>query len=133
MTNLLFNKKAQMGPRKIISLLLGLGFLALGTIPLLNKFNVIGFTLPALPMLAIWVLCVAGGVFLLVDAIAEQSENALRMISALVGIVVLAIGVVPLLNQFNVISFQLPFVGQIIDFLFVAAGLLLVIGGFMDF
>ena len=128
----MFNKKAQMGARRIVSLLLGLGFLAFGAIPLLNKFNVIGFTLPAVPMLAIWILCVAGGVFLLVDAIAEQMENALRLISAVVGLVVLAIGLIPLLNQFNVISFQLPYVGQIIDFVFVAGGLLLVVGGFVQ-
>ncbi|MAG07947.1 hypothetical protein CMO89_00585 [Candidatus Woesearchaeota archaeon] len=132
MTNLLFNKKAQMGPRKIISLLLGLGFLALGAIPLLNKFGVIGFSLPAVPMLAIWILCVAGGIFLLVDAIAEAMENTLRAVSAVVGLVVLAIGLIPLLNQFNVISFQLPAIGQVIDFVFVAGGILLIIGGFVE-
>ncbi|MDP7141068.1 MAG: hypothetical protein QF362_02110 [Candidatus Woesearchaeota archaeon] len=134
MKGLLSNKKAQMmSPRKIISWLLGLGFLALGLIPLLNKFNVIGFTLPAVPMLAIWILCVASGIFLLIDAIKEGMENALRIVTALVGIVILAIGTIPLLNQFNVISFQLPAIGQIIDFLFVGAGLLLIIGGFIDF
>tara|TARA_Y100000310_G_scaffold144031_1_gene143358 strand:+ start:1334 stop:1735 length:402 start_codon:yes stop_codon:yes gene_type:complete len=133
MIDLFFNKRAQMDPRKIVSLLLGFGFLALGVIPLLNKFNVIGFTIPAVPMLAIWVLCVAGGVFLIIDAVKEGMEAALRIVTAIVGIVVLAIGIIPLLNQFSVISFQLPAIGQIIDFLFVGAGILLIIGGFMDF
>ena len=37
------------GPRKPISLIMGLVFLAFGGIPLLNQFGLVGFTIPVLP------------------------------------------------------------------------------------
>ena len=117
--------------RKAISAILGLIFLALGGIPLLNQFDVIGFAIPFGLGIGLWILAVAGGIFLLLDALQEQQEmrHALSMPTAIVGLVVLALGLIPLLEMFQVIAFGLPpFIFVISEFLFVAAGILLLIG-----
>ena len=129
------NKKGQGGPRKPISLALGIAFLALGLIPLLNKFGIIGFELPTIPQMALYVLSVVGGVILLWDALAEGQGSfgimqQVMFASYIVAVVVLAAGIIPLLNQFGVIGFALPgIVETILDGLFVAVGALLLLGG----
>ena len=122
--------------RKHISAVLGLIFLALGGIPLLNTFGVIGFTIPFGLGIGLWILAVVGGLFLLIDALKEQQEarHALSMPTAVIGLVILAFGLIPLLQMFGVIAFGLPgFVMTIADFLFVAAGVLLLIGATQGF
>ena len=122
--------------RKAISAILGLIFLALGGIPLLEQFGVIGFGIPFGLGIGLWILAVAGGLFLLIDALKEQQEarHALSMPTAIVGLVVLAFGLIPLLEMFGVIAFGLPgFVMVIADFVFVAAGILLLIGATQGF
>ncbi|MFT4308476.1 MAG: hypothetical protein ACMXYM_03845 [Candidatus Woesearchaeota archaeon] len=124
------------GARKAISAILGLIFLALGAIPLLHNFGVIGFTIPAWAGIPMYILAVVGGVFLLIDALKEQQEarHSLSMPTAIVGLVVLAFGLVPLLFQFGAIGFSLPgFLDVVSDYLFVAAGILLLIGATQGF
>lgn len=122
--------------RKGISAILGLVFLALGLIPLLNLFGVIAWTIPAVAGMVLWVLAVLGGLFLLIDALKEQQEarHALSVPSGIIGLVVLALGLIPLLGTFGVIAWGLPaFVFLATDFIFVAAGLFLLIGATQGF
>jgi hypothetical protein len=132
----MLGKKAQLGNgRKIIGSVLGIIFLAIGVIPLLNQFKVVSFVLPAIPMIVLWVLGVVGGVVLLIDGLKEGADfglaKGLMIPTLIVSIALLAISVVPLLNMFGVISFALPYIGQIVmDILFAAAGVLLIIDAF---
>ena len=124
------------GARKGISAVLGLIFLALGGIPLLHQFGVIGFTIPAWAGIPMWILAVAGGLFLLIDAFKEHQEahNILSTPTAIVGLVILAFGLIPLLSQFGVIAMEVPGLMFVIaDYLFVAGGILLLIGATQGF
>jgi len=118
--------------RKYIGVILGLIFLALGGIPLLNSFGVIGFSLPGMPQTVLWVLGVIGGILLLIDAMKEgQMRQGLMITSLILALALLAISVIPLLNQFGVIGFALPAIGEtIISVLFAVAGIMLMIGAF---
>ncbi|MCP3684158.1 MAG: hypothetical protein GY861_15865 [bacterium] len=136
------NKKAQgmMGPRKIISLILGFCLLILGAIPLLNLVGAIGFSLPPLPVLLLHILCIIGGLFLLIDAVKEGATAMMgmsRMLmigSYVIGLIILVVGGIPILNQMGTIAFVLPaFVELTIDGLFVVAGALLIYGGTQGF
>jgi hypothetical protein len=136
------NNKAQgmmmgmMGPRKPISLLLGLAFIVLGLLPLLNQFGVVGFSLPVLPAVVIYVLAIIGALFLFWDAISEQMSaimgitQQVMFATFIVGLIALAFGLIPLLYSFGVIGFSLPTLGEtIINILFTAVGTLLLFGG----
>ena len=134
------NKKGQMGgPRKPVSLLLGLAFVILGALPLLNSFGVIGFALPPLQGLILWIVSVVGGVILLWDAISEGMAvmgigQQVRMLSVVGGLVLLAVGIIPILNSFGVIAFTIPVIAAIIqDILFIVFGALLLYGGTQGF
>ncbi|MBI3036487.1 hypothetical protein HYY73_01870 [Candidatus Woesearchaeota archaeon] len=139
----LFGKKGQGmmmgGPRKPISLVLGLVFFAFGLIPLLNQFKVIGFTIPALPSLVLYVLSIIGAVILLWDAISENMAmmgfaQMARMATFVVALVLLAIGLIPLLHSMGTIGFTLPaLAGIIINVLYVLTGGLLIYGGTQGF
>ncbi len=137
-------KKAQMfgmgmgGGRKIISFILGAIMLALGGIPLLFQWKIIKFTLPVLPNLLLWILGLAGGIFLIVDGFKERMSmgmgQSLMWISILVGIVLFLFGLIPILNAMKIIAFTLPALGlMLISILFIISGFLLFIGSFMGF
>ena len=119
--------------KKTISIFLGLVFLAFGLIPVLYEYKLIGFTIPTVPQIVLWVLGVVGGVLLLMDALRESQEmvnKGLMIPTLILGLVLLAFSVVPLLNQFGLISFALPAIGStIVYILFAIAGLLLIVGG----
>jgi|SRR3989338_3595772 len=126
------------GPRQPISLLLGLIFLAFGVIPMLNSFGVIGFTIPIVPTgILLWAIALVGGVVLLWDALSEKMavagigiESQMRMANIIVALVLLAIGIIPILNNFGVIGFNLPEFADIIRHsLFIIVGVLLLYGG----
>ena len=126
------DKKGFMGTTQKISLILGLVLLALGLIPILNSFGVIAFQYPEVSIV-LWVLAVLGGLWLFIDAVKEGHEFArgLGLISFLVGAVLLATGLIPILYNFGTIGFQLPgLVNVFIDYIYAIAGLLLLIGGF---
>ena len=81
--NLLHSRKALFGgpggggPRQPISILLGLAFLTLGIMPLLNNFGVIDFNIPAPAGMVLWILAAAGGLVLLWDAMSEKNPPSL--------------------------------------------------------
>jgi hypothetical protein len=128
------NKKGMMGPgtgRKIFSVILGLIFLALGAIPLLNKFNVISFSLPRFPMMVLWILALLGAILLIYTGFKEAQNigaaKIIGIISIVMALVLLAWGI----GSFGILPFNIPAVGiLIIDILFVLAGILLIIGVF---
>lgn len=136
-------KKGQMmgGPRKPVSLILGLVFLAFGGIPLLHSMNVIGFTIPVLPQTILYVLSVIGAVFLLWDAISEGQmsmgmgmSQMLTPATFIMALVLLAIGLVPLLHSFGTISFTLPeLAAVVVNTLYIVTGFLLIYGGTQGF
>lgn len=117
--------------RHVVSALLGIAFLALGLIPLLNRYGIISFTIPIGLGAGIWVLATIAGILLLIDALREQQEvrHALAFASTIVGLAVLAFGLIPLLAMVNLISFTLPpIVSFISEYLFAVAGVFLIIG-----
>lgn len=122
--------------RKGTSLILGLIFLALGLTPLLNSFGVIGFSLNAGSFgIILWILAVIGGVWLLWDGMVEGREiSPMAKPTLIIAFVLLAFGLIPLLNSFGVIGFSLPgFAGILLDILLTLAGLFLLIGGVQGF
>ncbi len=137
------SKKAQGmmmgGPRKPLSLISGFVFLALGLIPLLNKFGVIGFDLPLSPVgIFLWILATAGGIILLWDAISENMAMGLqqqaRIATLVVGLAMLAIGLIPVLHSAGAIGFSIPPIAETIkNILFVVVGALLLYGGTQGF
>ena len=125
-------------PRKMISFLLGFVCVIFGGIPLLFQMKVIGFTLPVLPNLLLWILGLAGGLFLIIDGYQERMSfglgKSLMWISILVGIVMFLFGLIPILFAMGVVSFTLPaFAVLTIEVLFTLAGFLLFAGGFIGF
>ncbi|MBI2176464.1 hypothetical protein HYU40_03930 [Candidatus Woesearchaeota archaeon] len=140
---LLLGKKGQGmmmgGPRKPISLVTGLVFLAFGGIPLLNSMKVIGFTIPVLPQTILYALSVFGAVFLLWNAISENMAmmgfaQMARMATFVMALVLLAVGLIPLLHSFGVIGFTLPeLAAVVINTLYIVTGFLLIYGGTQGF
>ena len=128
------DKKGQTGnARKIFSVVLGLIFLALGVIPLLNYFKVMSFSLPTVPLIALSILALAGAVMLVWDGFKEESQGftGANKVIGIISIVVALILIVWGLNYFGILPFSLPSIAQlIIDIIFTLAGLLLIIGAF---
>ena len=131
----MFKKAQMMGPRKIISLVLGIILLALGGIPLAGILGVFDFTLPALPAMVLWILFIIGGVWLVVDGFMAGNFHPIVMWpSIIIGLAILALGILPLLASMGIIGFVLPDFGIMISAIIdVVAGLLLLIGGFIGF
>jgi uncharacterized membrane protein len=116
-----------MSMRKVLSIVLGLLFIALGVLPLIN------FPIPAITGTVMWILAIIGGLILLVDGYKEHQEMRamLSTPSYLIGLLLIVLGLIPLLFSLGVIGFELPLaVFWIMDFVFIAGGLFLVIGGF---
>lgn len=143
MFGLFVSKKAQGmmmgGPRKPISLVMGLVFLAFGGLPLLNTFGIVGFSIPPLPNTILHILSIAGAVFLLWDAISENMAmmglpQMIRMATFVMALVLLAVGLIPLLHGMGTIDFNIPDLAQIImNALYVVTGGLLLYGGTQGF
>ena len=128
------------GPRKPISLVMGLVFLAFGLLPILHSLGKIGFTISGIPQIVLHILSIAGAVFLLWDAISEGMTammgfpQMVRMATFGMAIVLLAVGLIPLLNGMGIIEFALPSLATIvINSLYAVTGLLLLYGGTQGF
>lgn len=120
--------------RKAFSIILGLIFLVLGGIPLLNTLNVIGFSLPTIPTIIFWVLALLGALFLIIDGFKEGAEIGAKKTVGIISIVFALILIVYGLGSFGILPFALPAVGEIvINILFAVAGLLLILGGFTGY
>ena len=117
--------------KKITSFVLGVVILAIGILPLLENFGMISFTVPFIGFatkIAFWIFA-AGGLFILVDAHLEG--HSLKMPSTILGILLLAVGLIEILYSFEVIGFHIPFLNEMIFYiLFALEGLFLVIAAF---
>jgi len=119
--------------KKISSFILGVIILALGLIPILEGFGVIGFKLPMAGLfMALKVasaIFAVGGVFILVDAHLE--DHTLKVPSTIIGIILMGLGVFGLLSAFGVIPFGIPFMSaMVVNSLYTIEGLFLVIAAF---
>jgi uncharacterized membrane protein len=121
-------------PKGWMSLILGVVLLALGIIPLLNQFGVIQFGLPGIlttliPSILAYIFAIAGLV-LAVDAFME--DDTLRIVSLIVGVLILAAGVISILNAFQVIGFTVPLLDNpvVYNIIFVVEGIFLIIAAF---
>ena len=127
-----------MEPRDYWSMFIGFVVLALGAIPFLEKANVfnLGLTKTVEKALAanIAIYLIAGlGLYLAIESIIEiTNSNAFGGFSMIVALVVTVIGLIPILINFGVLPFKMPFeLSQtIFQILFIVEGLFLIIAGF---
>src|SRR3989338_2672994 len=103
------------GIRSWLSLIFGLLLLAISGIPVLNDFDVIDFTLPALPDFILRIVVLVAGVLLLWDAKYEVfTGRAWMWLSIVFGIPVFILGLIPVLNSYAVIDFTLDFIPALV-------------------
>lgn len=120
-------------PKSMPSVLIGLILLALGGIPLLSLMGIIAFTLPTfltgiVSAIVLWLLAV-GGLYLIIESFWEFDEP-IGKVALLVGLIILAAGLIPLLQQFGIIGFGLPIGPILYNIIFVVEGILLIISAF---
>lgn len=126
-------------PKNWSALIIGLLLMALGIIPMLQQFKIITW---ATFLTGNWLITIApyllaaGGIYLLIDSFME--DDTMRIVSILVSLVVIAVGVIDVLNKFKIIGFGIPFLegslGTIIYLsLFILEGLFLFIAAFAMF
>lgn len=132
----ILDKKAQMmmSPRKIISLILGFLILVMGLLPILKQLKVIKFAIPTLPVMLVSILLIAGAIFLVADGWGASMGmvGATTFFFAIIALVVLAFGLIPLLAQLKVIPFNIPTsANTALPWIHAASGIMLIIGGFM--
>lgn len=121
-------------PKGWISLILGLILMGIGILPLLEKFKLIGAN-PIAPVTNIltvsilqYVVAIAGLV-LIIDAFMEM--DTIRVVSLIIGIIVLASGIIPVLNSFHVIGFTIPYLTvTVYHVVFIIEGIFLIIAAF---
>jgi hypothetical protein len=123
-------------PKTLANLIVGFLLTAFGLIPLLNHFGVIGWNLPEfmIGLMGNFALyLIAGiGIWLIIDGFLE--DETIQKITLLIGLLVLIFGIIPLLNQFGVISITIPFLNLLVfQALFVVEGILLIIAAFVVF
>ena len=119
-------------PKGRWSIFIGILVMALGLIPLLSGWGVLGFNLPEfiikiIPAIAIWALP-ALAFFLFIDAVDE--DDGIKAFTIIIGLLFLALGVVQILSKFGVIGFGLPLSDMVYQILFVVEGLFLFIATF---
>ncbi|HIH37974.1 hypothetical protein J4460_07285 [Candidatus Woesearchaeota archaeon] len=124
-------------PKNWGSALLGVILLILGIIPLLNKFGVIKFGLPGflsgiISSIIVYILAITG-LLLVIDGFME--DDALRVITLVIGLLIFLAGLLEILKKLNVIGFSIPFIGNelFINIIFILEGILLIIAAFAMF
>lgn len=121
-------------PKGWISLILGVILLVLGILPLLATLKVLGsnpiaFVTNILGINILQYAVAIAGLVLIVDAFMEM--DTLRIVSLIVGVVVLAAGLIPVLNTFGIIGFTIPFLSALLyQVVFIIEGIFLVIAAF---
>lgn len=135
-TRLLQSKKGLWeGGRSWSSLLIGFVLMVLGIIPLLNSWGVISFALPGfltsfIAVAALYIIS-AGGFYLLIDGFLEWG-NPMAWLTFVVALIVLVLGIIPLLNQFSLVTFTIPYLNLTLYYIiFTIEGFFLFIGAFL--
>ena len=127
-----------MEAKDIISMIIGFIVMSLGLIPFLEKWKVINLglskTLENVLAANIAIYLVAGlGLYLVVESFIEITQsNAIGSLSLIIAGIITLIGLIPVLSQFGVLPFNLPFtLSQIIfQMIFIVEGIFLIIAGF---
>ncbi|OVE75094.1 hypothetical protein BVX95_00180 [archaeon D22] len=120
-------------PNHWISLILGFVLTALGIIPLLNAMGVIGFGLPGF-MTGLFgslfglIVLAGAGVYLLIDSFFE--DDFIFWLTLIISLIIVVIGLIPILFNFGIIGFNIPFGATIYQILFAIEGFLLIIAAF---
>ena len=125
--------------RDFIVMFLGLALLALGILPILNKFGMgPGWFSLSLPTSIISYVIALGALFLVYAAVIEiTNSNSMGFISLIIALVLLSVGLLPVLHGFGIGPefFSLGFLGGIGEFLFpilfIVEGFFLLISGFL--
>jgi hypothetical protein len=134
---IIINKKAMlhmMGGSKVFSAILGILFIAMGLIPLLHSMNVIGFSIPTIPGIVIWILAFIGAIMLVIDGFKELVHGfGIAKLMSILSILMAAFLIVYGLAFFSILPFTLPALGvMIINIVFIVAGILMILGTFMS-
>lgn len=123
--------------RDTLSFFFGLVIAAFGLIPLLYSYKVIGFTIPLLGTLGgsvlTWVVAFCG-LYILIDGFVEPPQHSLHWILIACGLVLAITGLIPILYQFKIIGFTLPFIGNQLLYLILISieGIVLMVGGLTE-
>ncbi|MBT3406925.1 hypothetical protein HN419_07255 [Candidatus Woesearchaeota archaeon] len=121
--------------RSIPSLIVGIILLALGGIPLLANLGVIPNFLPGaltgiIGSIALYLIA-AGGLYMIIDAFLEGLDEPNGVVTLIVGLIIVAVGIINILNKFGILGFSVPFMNEMVyNILFVVEGLFLGIGAF---
>ncbi|MFT4343584.1 MAG: hypothetical protein ACMXYE_02445 [Candidatus Woesearchaeota archaeon] len=132
----MFNKKGFfMSFRDWLSFGVGGLLILLGGLPLLHTFGVLPFGLPGIfntLMVSIggWIIALAG-LYIVIDGMIEPSGHSLHMILLALGGLFILVGLLPILNSFGVVDFQVPFLENLVVFniIITVEGFLLILGG----
>ena len=121
--------------RSIPSLIVGIILLALGGIPLLANLGVIpnfppGALTGIIGSIALYLIA-AGGLYMIIDAFLEGLDEPNGVVTLIVGLIIVAVGIINILNKFGILGFSVPFMNEMVyNILFVVEGLFLGIGAF---
>lgn len=125
-----------MTARDWISFFVGVVLLVVGLIPLLNKWNVIGFGLPGffsglVGSIFFWIIAIAG-IYIIIDGLIEPAGHSLHIFLMILGLVFVIVGLIPILNKFGVIGFNLGFLSNMMvyNIIITLEGLMLMTAGF---
>jgi hypothetical protein len=125
-------------PRDTISFFVGLFLFVFGVLPLLIRFGILKWSLPsfliALPFaIAVWVIACAG-LYIVMDGFIEPPAHSLHWFLIVAGVVLFAVGLLPILHTFNVIGFGMGFLDNLLIYqsIITVEGLLLMIGGLTE-
>lgn len=118
------------GLKSTISFFLGLIIFALGIVPLMNKANMVTWTIPDIPEIIMLILLTIGGLYVILDGFMEVPMiPSMGWLSILTGIIVSILGILKLLGK--TMGFLVLVQGIGINILFAIVGFLLIIGAFM--
>ena len=104
----------------------------------MNKFGYLPFNLPiTITGVILWAIALVGGVILLWDSLSMESMGIgqqLKLLSIIGGLLLLAVGIIPILHSFGIIPFNIPEGTDMIkSVLFIIFGLLLLYGGMQGY
>ena len=116
------------GARKNIGLVLGIIISVTGLVGTLSGLNILKFQIPLTINIIAWILAF-GGIYLIIESITEF--GARRGAALLVAFIVLAVALIPILNQIGIITFSIPGINLLVyHFLLTIEGIFLIINAF---
>jgi hypothetical protein len=135
--NILNSKKGfYMSTRDWVSFFVGAVLFVVGLIPLLKQFNILPFGLPGflsglMGSIFFWIIAIAG-LYIIVDGLIEPAGHMIHTVLLIAGFVFVLVGLIPILAQFGVIGFNIPFLKNLIvyNIILVIEGIMLMSAGF---